>query len=92
MVFGIATDSYAQKKKTETVVFTTNIHCDNCKKRVENDLPFRKGVKDVKADAETKKVEIEYDPAKTNVATLRTAIEKLGYTATEDPKPEEKKE
>lgn len=85
----IGADVYAQKKKTETVTFTTSIHCDNCKKRVEDNVPFEKGVKDIEVDVETKKVTVHFDPAKTDPETLRKAIEKLGYIAVRDSEPED---
>ncbi len=87
---GISADIHAGGKKTETVVFVTSIHCGNCKKRVEENIPFEKGVKDIAVDLTTKKVAIEFDPAKTDLETLRKAIERLGYTASHEAseKPE----
>ena len=91
MAVGFAADGFAQKaKKTETVVFVTSIHCDHCKKNIEDKIPFEKGVKDVKVDVPTKKVTVDYDPAKTDAQILKKAIEKLGYKA-EIEKPAAKK-
>ena len=82
MVTGAGLPASAQKAaKTETVVFDTNIHCNNCKAKIENKLPFEKGVKDVQITVADKTVKVTYDPAKTDAAKLKAAIEKLGYKA-----------
>ena len=68
-------------KKTATVTFKTTIHCKNCVKKVNDNISFEKGVKDLKVSLEDKLVTVTYDPAKTDEATLAKAIEKLGYKA-----------
>ena len=55
--------------------------CKNCVKKIEGNIPFEKGVKDLKVSLEDKLVTITYDPSKTDEETLCKAIEKLGYTA-----------
>ena len=69
------------KKKTETVVFQTTIHCKNCVKKINDNIAFEKGVKDLKVDLEKKQVSITYDPSKTSVEKLAAAIARLGYKA-----------
>ena len=69
------------KKKTQTVSFKTSIHCKNCVKKVQDNIAFEKGVKDLKVSLEDKVVTISYDPSKTDEAALAKALEKLGYTA-----------
>lgn len=69
------------KKKTETVTFKTSLHCDKCVKKVNENISFEKGVKDLSVSLSEKKVTICYDPSKTDEATLAKAIEKLGYSA-----------
>jgi len=94
-VFGFgmaAADASAQKKNTETVVFDTSITCNNCKKKLEENIPFEKGIKDMKVDVETKKVTVTYDPAKTDPEKIRAAIEKLGYKAAAETKKKDGKE
>ena len=71
----------AADKKTETVTFKTTIHCKNCVKKVNDNISFEKGVKDLKVSLEDKLVTVTYDPSKTDEATLAKAIEKLGYKA-----------
>ena len=73
--------SATPKKETKKVVFHVDgLHCQNCVKKVKENISFEKGVKALEVDLEKKTVTITYDPAKTNEATLRKAIEKLGYT------------
>ena len=78
-VFDMQAQDKSKKKKTEEVVFLTDIHCENCKKKIEKNISWEKGVKDLRVDLDNKKVTILYDSAKTNPDNLKTAIEKLGY-------------
>ena len=63
------------------VVFATSIHCANCGKKVQENIAFEKGVKDLKVDVPTKLVTITFNPAKTDTVKLKKAINKLGYSA-----------
>ncbi len=67
------------KKETKTVTFKTSIHCKNCVKKINDNLAFEKGVKDLRVSLDDKLVTVKYDPAKTDEATLAKALEKLGY-------------
>ena len=77
----------APKKELKTVVFNVGLHCQNCVKKVQENISFEKGVKSLDINLEKKTVTITYDAAKTDEATLKKAIEKLVYTC---GKPEEK--
>ena len=70
-------------KKTVTVRFETSIDCQNCVNTIMKNLPFEKGVKDVKCDLATKIVTVEFQPEKNTTEKIKRAIEKLGYTARE---------
>ncbi len=75
--------SFAQKDKSKelsTVVFATSLHCENCKKKIENNIAYEKGVKDLKVDVAEKTVTVTYRKDKTDSEKLRKALEKLGYT------------
>jgi copper chaperone CopZ len=63
------------------VVFATSIHCANCGKKVQENISFEKGVKDLKVDVPTKLVTVTFNPAKTDTVKLKKALNKLGYTA-----------
>ncbi|MDR0540865.1 MAG: heavy-metal-associated domain-containing protein [Dysgonamonadaceae bacterium] len=67
-------------KQTEAVVFKVNMTCENCKKRIEKNVSWEKGVKNLSVDLDKKTVTILFDTKKTNRETLKKAIEKLGYT------------
>ena len=69
----------APKGEIKTVVFVTNMHCQKCVNKVNDNIAFEKGVKDMKVDLKTKT--ITYDASKTSVEKLAAAINKLGYTA-----------
>jgi len=73
----------AQNKKQnspkEEVTFIVSLHCHNCVKKVEANLPFEKGVEDLKVSLDSHTVWLKYDPNKTDSEKLKTAIEKLGY-------------
>ena len=67
----------AQKKGEKTVVFHAVLHCENCKARVEKNIPFEKGVKDLKVDLKAQTVTITFREDKNSVEQLRKALEKL---------------
>jgi copper chaperone CopZ len=76
-------------KNEECVVFDVNMSCNNCKTKIEKNIPFEKGVKDLIVSLDDKTVTIKYRNDKTSEDNLKKAIEKLGYTASR--KAEEKK-
>ena len=69
------------KKKAEVkeVTFNVHLHCENCVKKVQENIAFGKGVKDLHVCLEDQIVSIKYDASKTSEETLKAAIEKLGY-------------
>lgn len=80
--FGIG-DAMAQKKQVElqTTVFQTDVDCENCAKKVDNSIPYQKGVKEVKVDVSTQTVTVTYDKAKTNDEALLKAFKKVKVNA-----------
>lgn len=79
----VLADKKPEKKKKEIrdVVFSVHLHCKNCVKKVEDNISFEKGVKDLKVSLEDQTVAIKYDASKTSEEVLKAAIEKLGYHA-----------
>lgn len=65
------------KAEIKEVSFHVHLHCANCVKKVEENIAFEKGVKGLKVTVHS--IDIKYDASKTNEATLKAAIEKLGY-------------
>ena len=68
-----------QKGEVKEVTFLVHLHCANCVKKVEENIAFEKGVKDLKVSLDDQTVYIKYDSAKTSEETLKAAITKLGY-------------
>lgn len=78
-------NTYAQDKKDkknekQEVTFDVSMTCDNCKRRIEKNIAFEKGVSDMKVDLPGKTVMVIYQTNKTDIEKLQKAIEKLGYT------------
>lgn len=67
----------SNKKKTETVKFTTDLDCESCANKVLNVIPFKKGVKDCVVDVAAKTVEVTFDPRKTDAEKLTEELNKI---------------
>lgn len=70
-----------KEKKVETVTLDVSMTCENCKKRIEKNIAYEKGVTDLTVDLPSKTVAIEYRKDKTTIEKLIAAFEKLGYDA-----------
>lgn len=77
-----AQDKKGKKNTKEEVTFEVSMTCESCKRRIEKNIAFEKGVSDMKVDLPAKTVMVVFNPQKTEVGNLQKAIEKLGYTAT----------
>jgi len=71
----------AAVKKTETAIFQTKLHCENCVKKVKENISYVKGVKDLDVSLKEQKITVTFDPEKTNADKLASEIKKLGYPA-----------
>jgi len=87
MIAGTAAFAQDKKQKKQAniqeVTFVTTIDCKNCVKKVEANLPYEKGIKDMKVNLDDRTVWIKYDADKTDKEKLAAAIVKLGYEAEE---------
>ena len=72
-------ESNAQKNKE--VIIQTSAQCEMCKEKLESNLSFEKGIKDVNLDMKTKKILISYNPKKTDLLSLKELISDIGYDA-----------
>ena len=91
-IFALNTEASAQKKKKEAeVTFSVNVDCPACVKKLESNLPFEKGVKDLRVSLEEQTVWFKYQPEKTTKEALVKAVEKFGYEVKEITKEEVKK-
>ena len=74
----ITADAREKKSKYGEVTFNTEIDCHNCVKKLEANLPFEKGVKDLKIDFDAQTIYLIYTLSKTDEAKLQKAIVDLG--------------
>lgn len=70
-----------KKAKTVTTVFTTDIDCEHCANRIMANIPFEKGVKDVKVDVPSKEVTVVYDATKNTPEGLIKGFSKIRVKA-----------
>ena len=69
----------------DTLRIMTSAVCGQCKDRIERNMTFEKGIKDVTLDLDTKIVTIRYNPKSTTPDQIRRKISKLGYDADDVP-------
>lgn len=72
----------ASAKDLRTVVFyVKDMHCENCEKKVKDNIRFEKGLKSLDTNVEARTVTITYDAEKTSVEELQASFAKFKYTA-----------
>jgi len=78
---GSAAAKDAKKASTVTTVFKTDIDCEHCAKRIMDNMPFEKGVKDVQVDVPSKLVTVVYDASKNSAEGLVKGFSKIRVKA-----------
>jgi cation transport ATPase len=82
LMMGMQVNVFAQKKsKVKEVKIKTSAVCGMCKKRIESNIKFEKGVRALELDDKTKVLTVTYRADKTSSEKIRKAISKLGYDA-----------
>ena len=79
-----ATVLSAQAKKQSTlekIVFHVSMDCEGCKTKIEKNIAFEKGVKNLEVDLKKQTVAVTFDKFKTNVPALQAAFKKIGFEA-----------
>ncbi len=66
----------AEKK---VVTYKVSMDCGGCAKKVEKNLPFEKGVKDLSIDMSKREVTVTFEDTKTSVEKIEEALEKLDF-------------
>lgn len=61
------------------VVGRRRINCERCEARIANGLSRLPGVENVEASAQTQRVRVAIDPARTSTSDVRAAMTELGY-------------
>lgn len=82
-LFICATALVAKEKETKTAAFKVNIHCDDCRREIEESIPFQKGVKDLFVNMDTKVVTVVYNPAKTDSVEIADAFKRINFEVEE---------
>ena len=80
LVMLLSLGAWARGEK-QTIVFDVDLHCQGCITKIEKNIAFEKGVKDLVCDLEKKTVTVVFDPTKTSVEQLQSAFEKIGKPA-----------
>ena len=74
--------SFGQSQaKKDTVQIKTSSICDMCKRTIEGDLAFEKGVMYSNLDLETDVVTVVYKPKQTSADKIRKRLTEIGYDA-----------
>lgn len=81
MVMLASAAALSGKQAVQTVTFDTFLHCQNCVKKVVENVSFLKGVKDLEVSLEKQQIKVVFNPSKTSVEELSNQIRKLGYKA-----------
>lgn len=80
MAMMIGLNVQAQSKKDTTVYFKAVIDCPGCKAKLEKNLPFEKGIKDLNVDMEKGVIKVTFQKDKNTIEKLKAAIEKHSDT------------
>ena len=72
----------AAAKNLQQVVFKVEqMTCVNCEAKVKRNIPYEKGVKNMKTDVANHTVTVTFDADVTNVPNLQKGFAKFGYKA-----------
>ena len=67
--------------QADTLYIRTSAQCGTCKRKLERDMSFERGVKKVSLDLDTKQLMVVFQPSKTDPSLLRKAVTVIGYDA-----------
>lgn len=71
-----------ERKKTVTVVFDADVTCENCVRKIMNNVPsLGRGIRDVRADVGKGEVTVLFDPAKNSVERIARGLASLRVAA-----------
>lgn len=74
--------SFAGDNPTVVKIKTSAV-CGMCKRKIEKNLAYEKGIEDVNLDVPSKIVTVKFNPKKTNLAEIKKIISNTGYDADE---------
>ena len=91
LTFAANAQSRKDAKISEVKLVVAKLDCNNCKQKIEKNIPFDKGVKDVVVSLNDKTVVVQYDNTKTDVEKIKDSLKKIGFES-EVAKEDEAKE
>jgi mercuric ion binding protein len=74
-----------KKSKIQVAEIKTSAQCGECDERITKALTFHKGIREIELDLDTKVLTVTYNSKKTDLESIRTAINEVGYDADEQP-------
>ncbi|MCB0764873.1 MAG: heavy-metal-associated domain-containing protein [Flavobacteriales bacterium] len=80
-LIALTTMVIGQDKNIAHLDIATSTVCDMCKKTIEEELVYTKGVKSVNVDLAASTIHVLYDARKSDPDAIRVAVTKLGYSA-----------
>ena len=71
----------AKKGTVNAVIQTATVQCEQCKKRIEDDIKRVDGILKVVVDFKKKVTKVSFLAERTNIEYIKTAIANIGYDA-----------
>lgn len=81
MMLALGAMTAGAKTVTSYFTVTPGMSCQNCEKKIKNNLRFEKGVKDITTSLKDQVVTVTFDDEKTSESKIIGAFKKIGYTA-----------
>jgi periplasmic mercuric ion binding protein len=79
VLIGFTANNATAQKNMNVCQIKAKVDCNGCKTKIEENIAFEKGVKDVNANVETKIVVIKYQKNKNTAENFVKVIQGLGY-------------
>jgi len=77
-----ANNALAKEKKNEkTLTYKVSMDCHNCVNKIQSNIPYEKGVKDLTVSLDDKECTVTFRTDKTDEKKIEKAFNELGYTA-----------
>lgn len=71
-------------EETKKTVAVPNISCGHCVSTIEREVGDVPGVRQVKADQETRRVTVSWDPEATDWVVIEETMKEIAYPPTDD--------
>ncbi|MCF8258527.1 MAG: cation transporter [Flavobacteriales bacterium] len=85
LILLLTTSAVFAQKDVQTITIKTSAVCDMCKETIEKEMSFTKGVTAATLDVKTAILTVSYRTTRTDPATIRKAVNKVGYDADDSP-------